>query len=740
MAIEFESFANDVIDIHIRDGGVAGGGGKIKTVNRKAPDEDGNVNVVAWEEGTSETVRIYFDGTLDGKEYIETPIPDNTIYYIKLADYRDGMLDPELWIGRTCTERNVYGEFADPITFTVEVPLTDTVTALGVPEAGLTIIPETVTITNPDDVAAEYTFSQGVWCTIDGDVLEEAEIEHFEITPSLEYHAEIHKLEPKFLPDGNGWYEVIPKRRLTFSGNVEDYEHHWFDGDDVRVKLSDDITGLALPYGFDPKNSNDYDFDYAVRQVWEQMRFAGYDEGEYYGLDTERYRFYTYGMAEAPLYTLLDSNHTTLISIVQYPTPDPKYGSDEGPVFSPGIWLHLYYEEGYSEGSTPTRGITAVEIPEGRLYHEVDPGILPKGIGQDVRQEEPVEIVYDGDPESHEYIVMEQEESEGHSSYTYLVKISDTPYKVGSFNLGIMEYDGRHMELDENGDALLEELSMPYWIKEAMDMPGTGIGVIIVGPGLIVFSVEDPKLMAAFLDAISGGEAGEALSNLTPGMWAMQIGERAVDEDGNVLYEMAVWVGKMISKPQPSLWIKPIHARYLPEEGLNPYYVTTVIPLVSDTTGNRLYCVDYYEKLVMIVEGGIEYAMVTGASYKGLQLTVEEFLLDMYRFDVSDTREYDSKNLRYISFRSITDSEFFGDVAEEMGIDPGPLVWIEAKVWQDRIVEVQVIPIEIGGVHTVNGVAPDENGNVEIAALTTEEFNELMAALEEEESEVQTDE
>lgn len=740
MAIEFESFANDVIDIHVRDGGAAGGGGKVQTVNHKAPDEDGNVNVVAWEEGTSETVRIYFDGTLEGKEYVVNPGLDGVppVYMIKIADYRDGMNDPALWRGRESIEPDTDGNLINwPIESIEEIPLTETVTGLWISAPPLSILPETVTIPVPlpDGSTVERTYSKGVWVSL---FEEEIGNYHFEITPSLEYPAEIHKLEPKFLPDGNGWYETVPKRRLVFSGKVEDYEHHWFGDHSVRVKISDDITGLALPYGFDPKDSNDYDYMQgngpmapgAVGRVWEQMRFAGYDWGEYYGLDTERYKVGMYETAEAPLYTLLESDRTTLISIVQYPTPDPGDVFHEGPVYSPGIWLHLYYEYGYSEGSTPTYGITTVEIPEGRIYHEVDSGILPKGIGQDVRQEEPVEIVYNGDPESHEYIVMEQEESEGYCSYTYLVKISDTPYKAEIFNLGIMEMAGRQVREDENGDALLEELSMPYWIKEAMDTPGLGFGIIIEEPGLFVLSVEDPELIAAILDATSGGEAGEALSNLTPGMWAMQIGERAVDEDGNVLYEMAVWVEKMISKPQPSLWIKPVPSKYIPERAQNPFYVTTLLP---GTEVGVAYCMDEYERLQMVYESGMEYYALLGEPpYKGLQLSVEGLILDMYQYDVFDTREYDGKSLRYISFRRIMDAGFFGDMPEEMGIDPGALVWIEAKVWQDRIVEVQVIPIEIGGGGVEGTFIPgetltlDDNGVLNVKTTDVAEENNTL--------------
>lgn len=231
MAIELDFFEKNVIDIEVKDGGRAGGGGKVNSVNYTQPDAKGNVNVLGWKE-TVPAKTYTFDGNLEGHEYVYTD--DGSQYLVKVSDDVPPFEAlPKPW---------VYEDSKNG-TLRIDPPYYRDIPAYGGEEVMIIYTECADASFNPT-----VTVSPGVWFHANG--IPGEPLERWVESVTVPAYDIYHEISPEYLPDGIGYKKRATEPiSFTFNGDLDSTEHieAYRDEEDTSteiqyyVKISDEV-------------------------------------------------------------------------------------------------------------------------------------------------------------------------------------------------------------------------------------------------------------------------------------------------------------------------------------------------------------------------------------------------------------------------------------------------------------------------------------------------------------------
>lgn len=307
-------------------------GDLIKSVNNTTPDENGNVNVLGWEETKTvqETIEITWDGkTTDGYETLN---PSSTVITIKLSDTTPAAED---WIGKVLIKYENGTEYKTDITeedivdgSTIDAPI------------DCYYVGNSNTVMVALEEFSQLGITPGVWAISNLDIDTSEPIiypSYIEIPTEVEKEV-IHTIDPKFLPEGIGYEQEA----FTFDGDLNKVEYIGGDGT-YYIKCSDQIPEPEDWLGgsfemTDPSGNGTVIID----QTFFDSNFQ--DLESYYGF----------------------------LGVIVVRT---SFSPTDGLSFTPGIWI-LYAPE------IPLI-VNKVVCPGVSSIHKIDAKYLPEGVGYD---------------------------------------------------------------------------------------------------------------------------------------------------------------------------------------------------------------------------------------------------------------------------------------------------------------------------------------------------------------------
>ena len=349
-----------------------GGGGTVKSVNSIEPDENGNINVLGWEEGGY----YYFDGNLDNA--LEVADIGNDHKIVKISTDAPELED---WVGGYILLEANEEEYKFDIN-------QDTIDQIIQSENGYSFEIFTVAKADSVNIGGITVPTKGIWITLSS--------EDIEVSATFTLYCPgqtiVHKINPKFLPEGIGYEQ---EATFTFDGDLSKVEYIETNGV-YYIKCSNQI----------PKPED-----------WLGGSFEMTDQEGNSTIIIDQ--------------TFFDSNFQDLESYYGFMgviVARTNFSPMDGLSFTSGIWV-LYAPE------MPLI-VNKVVCPGLFFIHKIDAKYLPEGVGYEYTElkEETVEISWDGvTTDGYEYITPQQGST--------LVKLFDgVPAKEGWIGKTIIEY------------------------------------------------------------------------------------------------------------------------------------------------------------------------------------------------------------------------------------------------------------------------------------------------------------
>lgn len=652
MAVVVEVIQNDGVDVEVAGErySAPGGGdtpvvsGGVQSVNFIKPDENGNVNVLGWHDPGWEK-EYTFDGNPAGKEEFQ----DGPFTLVKVSSdvpSREDLIGATLVV--TFVEDNGYSESRSLVIDESVIQGDDTTYGP---------MPYMMVIAKEMDVGGTI-LDPGIYMVL----AEEEDAIIYASSLAISKAPTTHRIDPEFLPEGTGWVETIPKRTVRFSGHLEDYdEYHEVFDNEFRVKVSDNITGLRYPFGFDAREPVPDDMANGLYDVL--SRIEGY---ALFGDMTEG-AVYTYDIypAEGPLYTVSMGNedNTVAFSVVLAETPDPDR---EGVVYTPGIWFHVTYMYGSNDYSIDSvlDALQALTIPEGRVYHQIPYALSESKGGQDQITEEEIVYRWDGNLETADKILVTDTEYRKE----YLVRVGDVDpdFDTSAFQGGTMEITARLT--GEDGTTTTE--TIPYAIWEAKSLPELGVGIAQSALLYIMVIYSATAALSLF-----------GVENIDPGIYFIYA---ANDTQEAFASSVRIPAGAITHR-------KPVPLANIPLEARNKVF-TTAIEMHSDAEKqeNGRYpatCLSSYKEIVELMDG----AERGGVAYYGYQVMFAQYPLDFVGW-TSDV--VNGTMVEGYAFWGIVRNG--GGVFYDEDITDGALMEITVYLWDDGRCEVECREINTG--------------------------------------------